>query len=232
MSKKERFKRSVFFVDFGTLFDVPTFFAEILNDENFAGDKLNNAANNSDLFEENWILGVLAVTSKFFEEDIIYRRIKALNDCKEDILQLVDDRNFFVGDVTKKLNEMNDNQHGFGFCTDDGLLVGFALFAFENEDAEQKKVQLHIEYVCASSTAPKGTGLQITMNCVESAQNKFPGYTIIAFAEAKPSQQAIGFWLKKMGFELDEEMHFEGAYYPSYKTYAGNYFKKIAALRY
>lgn len=216
-SKQETFHRPVFVINFGILLGVPDALLTSESDVKFALKKLDPHS-----FDDTWDQGVIGPTCKFFEVEQLYYNLVELRHCKDEILGLIKIREFFVSDITNKLD--NPDQHGFGWFSDASLLYGFALFSFKDEDVEKKTVQLHIEYLCTSTNAPRGTGLQMTLKCVSNAQNnKFPGYTITAYAEAKPTEQAINFWSQKMGFEVDRLRWFEGAYYPSSKSYGGNY---------
>jgi len=225
----EKFEQPYLIIDFATLFDIPdtdipAYILDIVfDDEEFALGKLRSAAIEPMLFEEKWCFGVIQLSNRFFGNTETFLRVFELDACKENILSLVKDRDFFVGDISKKLTEMKEHQHGFGLFADgDDTLYGFVLYKFENVEAKSNSVQLHIEYICTNVIAPRGTGCQLTVRCVKRAQSKYPGYDINAFAEAKPTAKAIGFWLTKMGFTVDKGSFIDGAYYPSYKMYGGN----------
>mmetsp|Transcript_11152 Transcript_11152/g.15374 ORF Transcript_11152/g.15374 Transcript_11152/m.15374 type:complete len:264 (-) Transcript_11152:153-944(-) len=228
ISKNERFDRPFLIIDFATLFDVPddipVFLKDIvLDDDEFALGKLRAAALEPDLFEEKWCFGVIHLSNKLFGDIQTVFKVLEWKNCQENIFSLIKQRDFYVGDITKKLNEENERQFGFGLFAEDGYtFYGFAFYKIEEINLKLHSLQLHIEYICTNCMAPRGTGCQLTVKCIKYAQHYYPGYDINVFIEAKPTAKAIGFWLIKMGFQVDKGSWIDGAYYPSYKMYGGN----------
>lgn len=218
-SKEEWFNRPFFFVDFELLFGLCR---STLKNESFVLAVLHLFNNDEEHLRTAWERGVMMVTYEFLGEEVKYLIKYELSEVKELVVKLAEERDFFVSDITRKARE--PDHKGFGVSEDfTSVFLGFILFVYEDINEAAKTVTLHIEYLlCRQGRG--GTGLQLVNLAIQQCQSDYPGYTISAFAEAKPNGTAPNFWLKKLNFSLDDEVAIPDVYLPAYKIYPGHRF--------
>ncbi len=148
--------------------------------------------------------------------------IRPATDCKLEIVKLATIKEFYAKDISIKLSKDN-TQRGFGFTiASSASFLGFILFKYENHEIHTKTVRLHLEYLLVNDKS-RGLGSQMVSHVIQVAEKEYPEHCIQIYAEAKPSDIAIHFWLSKLCFQIQSLNFIEGVYYPMTKILHRNY---------